>query len=377
MRADGACIASAGSDGAVHDDVLECTGEVGEQRGIVGFYIRHLDGEFVAVAVEVTVEPVAGVEDEASGLVLVRYVVGHFEAEACTVCDTVPTFCDVDVLCALEEVVTVLHVAFEGVDVEASACLTDTELVVLVSCCLRCAFVGEGEFKFALAVAGCGGRSKYLLAAEGCGNGEGIDANLLCPSDVALVVVQLIADATVSQLVVGDDGDALGVAPCIGGIVVGAGTAGTFAIDVLLVGLHVDSLELAIVTSDGAAVAVHLEFAAVVDDEAVDDVGTSVAPACDTAAVGGGCALDGELGETVLNHGTLIAYASNAGVSAIACYGADHVNVDVAATDRTVVPCHDTAGLLLVGGDGALNLQVLDEGIVADIAEDCGAVGTT
>ena len=376
MRADGACILSVGGDGAVHDDVLERTGEVGEQRGVAA-HLGHLDGDGMAVAVEVTVEPVAGVEDVASGLGCVGYVVGQLEAEACTVCDAVPTLGNVDVRCTLDEVVAVLQVAFEGVDVEAAADCADTELVVLVSGGLHGAFVGEGELSLALAVALCGGGGKYLLAAEGCGNGERVDANLLCPGDVALVVVQLIADATVSQLVVGDDGDALGVAPCVGGIVVGACTAGTVAIDVLLVGLHVDSLELAIVTSDGAAVAVHLEFAAVVDDEAVDDVGTSVAPACDTAAVGGGCALDGELGETVLNHGTLIAYASNAGVSAIACYGADHVNVDVAATDRTVVPCHDTAGLLPVGGDGALNLQVLDEGIVADIAEDCGAVGTT
>ena len=376
VRGDGACILSVGGDGAVHDDVLERTGKVGEQRGVAA-HLGHLDGDGMAVAVEVTVEPVAGVEDVASGLGCVGYVVGQLEAEACTVCDAVPTLGNVDVRCTLDEVVAVLQVAFEGVDVEAAADCADTELVVLVSGGLHGAFVGEGELSLALAVALCGGGGKYLLAAEGCGNGERVDANLLCPSDVALVVVQLIADATVSQLVVGDDGDALGVAPCVGGVVVGACAAGTVVVLVADVILHVDSLELAIVTSDGAAVAVHLEFAAVVDDQTVDDVCALAAPAYDTAAVGGGGTLDGELGETVLDHRTLVAYASNAAVSAIACYGADHVNVDVAATDRTVVPCHDTAGLLLVGGDGALNLQVLDEGIVADIAEDCGAVGTT
>ena len=225
---------------------------------------------------------------------------------------------------------------------------------------------------FAVAIGGTG--CIDLAAAECSRHGEGICTNLLNPCDVALVVVQLIADATVGETVVGNDGDALGVAPCVGCIVVGACTAGTLVILVTDVFGQVDAYDVAIVTSDGAAVAVNLEFAAVVDDKTVDDVGTSVAPADDTAAVGGCCTLDGELGEAVLDHCTLIAYADDTAVGGIACYGADHVDVNVAATDCAAAPSSDAAGILLVGGNGTLHLQVLDEGACTDVAEQCHAV---
>ena len=94
----------------MHDDVLERTGKVGEQRGMVLCHFRHLNGQFVAVAVKVTVEPVASVEDEATGHICVRYIVSQFEAEAGTIRNTVPTLGNVDVRCVLDEVVAVGHV---------------------------------------------------------------------------------------------------------------------------------------------------------------------------------------------------------------------------------------------------------------------------
>ena len=98
MRGDGACIPAGSCDRTVHDDVLERTGEVGEQRSVVFRYV-HDDGEFVAVAVEAAVEPVAVVEDEAARLGGVLDVGCHLQAELTTFLQTVHAFCQVDVCC--------------------------------------------------------------------------------------------------------------------------------------------------------------------------------------------------------------------------------------------------------------------------------------
>ena len=95
---DGACILACGCDRTVHDDILERTGEVGDQRSVVSLYV-HDDGEFVAVAVEAAVEPVARVEDEAARLGGVLDVVCHLQAELTTFFQTVHTLCQVDVCC--------------------------------------------------------------------------------------------------------------------------------------------------------------------------------------------------------------------------------------------------------------------------------------
>ena len=67
----------------------------------------------------------------------------------------------------------------------------------------------------------------------------------------------------------------------------------------------------------------------------------------------------------------MIAYACDAGVGTVACYAADHIEISITATDCATVPNYDATGLFLVCGDGTLNLQVLDESVIADIAEDC------
>ena len=335
----------------MHDDILKpSSGKLGEECDVVACHFGHLDGEFVSVTIEVTVEPVAGIKDVASGLGCVCQVICQLNAEAGTVRNTVPTLGYIDVFWGLDEVVAVCQVTLESIDFEAAALLADTELVELVCCCYCIAWsVAKGQHGFALAVTIGRTGSIDLTRTKCCGNGEGICTNLLNPGNVALVGVQLETDATVGKLVIRHDGHALGVAPSIGGIVVRAGTTGTTAIDVCEVGLQVDGLQVAIVTSDGAAAAVgEIEVAAIIDDKTVDDVGTSVAPTNNTAAVLGSCTIDGELCQTVLNHRTLVSHANDTAVTCITCHRADHIDINVAAHDGTAAPCCDTAGILLL-----------------------------
>ena len=116
----------------------------------------------MAVTIEVTVEPVACVEDVLSGFCNIVDVVGHLEAELRTLLNAVKTFGEVDVCCAAEEVVAVCSVEFETLGVEATASGADAELVVCVCIGLSHALVGECEVAFALTVTTCCARGVHL-----------------------------------------------------------------------------------------------------------------------------------------------------------------------------------------------------------------------
>ena len=121
-------ILSVSGDRTMHDNVLECTGELGHERCIAA-QIGHFDGKGMTVTVEVSVEPVTCVEDVASGLCDVSNIIGHLDGEPSTVLDTVQTFCQIDILGAIYEESTILRIAVDGVDVKGTALLADTELV--------------------------------------------------------------------------------------------------------------------------------------------------------------------------------------------------------------------------------------------------------
>ena len=326
----------------------------------------------MAVTIEVTIEPVACVEDVAAWLCSVLNVVSHLDGEPTTILQTVQAFAKIDIPSSLDKEGAISNVALQAVNIVASADVTDTKLVVLVSHCLSRTAVGEGEFcTIHLAATICGGRCIDLLASKHYGNGEGICTNGLCPCYVALVVVELIADATVGQILIRNNLiNALFITPCFGSIVVSTCTARTVIVLVADVVTQVNVYDVTRVTPEGTAFSVDIKTAIVVDNKAVDDVSTFATPTDDTATIHCFSTADGELGEGVLDHRALIGNAAHTAVGGIAIHRAVHTDINVTTADSTTIPDCDTGCQFLIGLNGTLNLQVLDKRIRTNVAED-------
>ena len=376
VRSNRACILSRSFNRTMHDDVLERTRELGNERSIATVDVHH-DSEGMAIAIEIAVNPVAGVEDVLIGLSINLDVVRHLHVDLEAVANTVPAFSYINIVCALQEPSVVCCVVLQSIEVEAAADGAHAPLVECVLCCLVATAVGESELSLSLAltvtISSCG--SINTSCSKCSGNGERVCADCLYPVDLTLVVVQLIADATVGEILVCNNCRSVVVAPLIGDIVVVVGTRGTVCIRIFVVSLQINHAHVAAVTSDVRASAVReVEAAAITDDEAVCYGDRSVGPTDETTAVLGSSTCDGELCQTVLDDCTTIGNADKTAVSGVTCHSADYIDVNVAATNDTAAPCSNTGSKLLVGCNGTLHFQVLDDTMHTHITEECGTI---
>ena len=342
MRGNRACILSCGSNRTVHNDVLECTGEL-RNEGSIAVIDIHDDGELMTITIEVTVNPVAGIEDVLILFCCVLDVVCHLHINLEAIADTVPAFCQINVGSGLQEVSIILRTELKTLEVEATTSRADTILVERMCSSLSCSTVRESEVALALAVTVGRTRCIDLTAAECCGNGERINANCLNPVNLALVGVQLIANATVCEIVVCHNTCGSVVTPLVGDIVVRGSTIGTVCIDVLIVGFQINTSHIATITGNvGTAIIGNVQVAAVGDDEVVGGINRMVAPTYETTAILSGCAENLELNQIVLQNSTATGNCDEAAVCGIACEGAVHSKIDVATADNTVAPYCDT-----------------------------------
>ena len=63
-------------------------------------------------------------------------------------------------------------------------------------------------------------------------------------------------------------------------------------------------------------------------------------------------------------------------MSGVTCHTADYIDVNIATANDTAAPCSNTGSKFKVGGDVALHLQVLNDTMHTDVAEECRAVLT-
>ena len=365
----------------MQDEVLDVTIHLGEEASIT-VHLRYTHGEGVTLTVEVTVNPVVAIEDILTRLCDVLDVVRHLHVEPEAISDTVPSFCLVDILNRTQENSSVrFHLAgiLKEMEVEAAADRADTILIELVLSSLVATAVGI-SCAFSQAVARGSRRSIDATTAECCGNRERVSSDGLNPTDVALVVVQLIADTAVGQVFVSHYGCSNVVAPLLGDVVVVGGThlsQVTIAVRILVVRLNVNGLHVATITSDVVAGAVgEVERTAIGDSQTVHDVGASTCPTYDAAATGGSFAQEGNLCQTVLDGCSTITLGNDTAVGAIAHNRAIDSDINIASADSTVVDCNDTCCELLVRSNGTLHLQVLDESTKASVVEQCQVICT-
>ena len=65
--------------------------------------IHHLNGERMPLAVEITLNPVIGIEDKLTRFWLTLNIVCQLQVELTTVLQTVPTFCQEEVIATVDE----------------------------------------------------------------------------------------------------------------------------------------------------------------------------------------------------------------------------------------------------------------------------------
>ena len=343
-------------------------------------YIDQLDGQGVTLTVEVTIHPVAGVEDELAFGSFDFNVINHLHVQLEAVTDTVPTFCQIDVVCGLEKNAVVRDVKLEAVEVEAAASGTDAIFVECVFsgyCIGWDVSIGKSLSRGSLTVGRSSSVNTILKATKSYGNGERIATftKLLNPVNLALVVVQLVADTTVGEFVEGNNGCGVVVAPLLGGVVVVVGTSGTVSVGILIVGLEVYNIQVAAVTCNVSTGTVgDVEGAAIADNQTVCNVDLVICPANDTAAVLGLLSQNSNLYKTVLDDGATISDTNQAAIRCVTFLAAVDGYISIAATDATAVPASNTSSELCTGGDGTLHFQVLNYSMNTYIAEESCAI---
>ena len=261
-------------------------------------------------------------------------------------------------------------------EVEVAAGGADAHRVERVLRGLIGAVVGIRHVAFSLACAVSGNGGIDLTCAECCGNREGIGADVLYPGDAALVVVQLIADASIGQVLYVHlgYGAVSSSSPQVGDVVVVRSAIGTVGVVVCIVALHVDELHVARIAGKAIAGTVgDVEVAVAVDGQTVHDAGLAAGPANHAAAVLRACALDVELCQTILDDGARRCPKGDGAVCGIAIPGAVDLHVNIAAADNAPRLYGDGCCPVAAGGNLALHLQVLDDTLSAYPAEESNA----
>ena len=243
---------------AVHDEVLNVAVHHREERS-TSAHLGQTNGERVTITIEVAANGIVVIEDVLTWICGVRDVRCHLHVVREAVGNTVQAFSIVNVCNRSQEEALVLVelcgiTAIKVVEVEATASGADMTTVEVVLRCQVAAAVGIGDGFFCQAVAiGCCG-SIDPTGAECCGNGEGVCADALYPSDGALVVVQLIANTAVCKVGFRHDCcSRVGAAPVDSNIVVVA--SATIPVGLRIIGCGVNSLNVAIVSCNVSACA--------------------------------------------------------------------------------------------------------------------------
>ena len=377
-----------GNNIAMQADILQCTRSLGEESSITARYVGNVNGEVITLSIEITVKPVAGIEDGIALAETGNLNVGHLlDTEETTIGHLVLDFTPVHVLSSSYKDSTISQVTLQMIVIEEAASGT----YAIVPCVGSSGNTGSGiavgylGSLFTLchlyeAMAVGSHRSIHLLALAKYGrHGIVILTNGLSPLDVGLVGVEHIAHLTALEILGGDIGNiTIVTAPVIQSIVIVVGTILTG----ILVGtgaeLHIlgniKGFQLASITAYGCAIGILLE-GTLVDHQTVLRIGTCRTPAHKSATVCGVGTIDDHLADTVGGKEALIHNSSNTSVSGITCKTALDDNIDSTITDGCISsPGSNTGSMFLCCGNVTHHAQVLHDGGASKVAEECSAI---
>ena len=264
---DRSIVLAATADAAVHYQISHSTLQAREQRSTLGSF-SEVDGQCMTLSVKDTSVPVVVIKDKCA-VCFQCHVACELHIIEGTACYAVVSFGQPEVLCRAEQELVALFIARHKGVVEVATVGANAELVYLMlgalgtAGCVAIGHLGAGSH---MSVTVSGSAGIYLLAAsEGRGQWIVVLAHCLGPHNLALVVVELIAGTTLLDVILGDDGYALGVIPLRGGQVAIGGTARTLSLGILG---QVNHLQIARVAADGSASA-QVAHAGLIDEQAV------------------------------------------------------------------------------------------------------------
>ena len=144
----------------VHDNVLEVTIEHGQECCTVFLNVNKVDGDCMSVAIEVAVHPVATVEDKLTSGRGAGNVVHHLHVQLEAVLQTVPSFCQIEVISIAKKnrlgsgVKSCGILETEAIPVELTASCADTILIIgMLGNYSVAGSVGEGNLTSCLTLA--------------------------------------------------------------------------------------------------------------------------------------------------------------------------------------------------------------------------------